>query len=91
MKIILTDTYKKKAKKFLIKHPELKTKYIETLCTLQDSYDNPKLKLHKLKGELKQFWSISINYESQHLNKQRNLLIMFKLFIGLEFFPKSIR
>jgi addiction module RelE/StbE family toxin len=63
MKLIYTSTYKKKAFKFLKKHPDLKNKYKSVLQQLMKDYKHPTLNLHKLKGNLNDFWAISLNYE----------------------------
>ena len=59
--IILTDTYTKKAVKFIKKHKDIKEKYIKTLTVLQDNPYHPSLRLHKLQGKQKEYFSISIN------------------------------
>ena len=60
-KLIFTESYEKKAKKFIKKHPELKNKYIKTLKFLQADPHHPSLKLLKLTGKLSKLHSISIN------------------------------
>lgn len=60
-KIILTDSYRKKAIKFLKKHKDLKEKYIKTLTILQNDPYHPSLRLHKLQGKQREYFSISIN------------------------------
>ena len=63
MKIILSDYFQKKAKKFLTRHPELVERYKDILKLLLEDYTNFSLKLHKLKGSLKDFCAVSINYK----------------------------
>ena len=63
MKLITTDTYERKAKKFFKKHPELIDKYKNTLSLLIENSEQSSLKLHKLKGNLKDFYSISLSFE----------------------------
>jgi mRNA-degrading endonuclease YafQ of YafQ-DinJ toxin-antitoxin module len=60
-KLIFTETYEKKSKKFIKKHPELKDKYIKTLRILEITPNHPSLKIHKLTGKLSKLHSISIN------------------------------
>jgi mRNA-degrading endonuclease YafQ of YafQ-DinJ toxin-antitoxin module len=60
-KIILSESYKKEEKKFLKKHPDLKEKYKKTLKTLMVDPFYPSLKLHKLQGDLGNYYSVSIN------------------------------
>jgi len=61
IKIITTTTYKKNLRKFKKNHPELKSQYAKTLITLQLNPNHPALRLHKLKGKLQEYCSISIN------------------------------
>ena len=60
-KLIETKTYKKRVRKFLKKHPDLKEKYKKTLKTLMVDPFYPSLKLHKLQGDLGNYYSVSIN------------------------------
>lgn len=61
--ILITDEYKKRLKKFLKKHPDLLERYGKTLAILEQNPYHPSLRLHKLKGTLKEYHSISINLE----------------------------
>jgi len=60
-KIIYTDNYIKKAKKFAKKHPELLSQYEKTLKLLELHPFHPSLRLHKLTGKLSELYSVSIN------------------------------
>lgn len=60
-KLIFTESYEKRAEKFIKKHPELKDKYIKILEFLQVNPNHPSLKLHKLTGKLSKLHGISIN------------------------------
>lgn len=60
-KIIYTDNYIKKAKKFVKKHPELLSQYEKTLKLLELNPFHPSLRLHKLSGKLSELYSVSIN------------------------------
>lgn len=62
-KLVETDIYIKKLKKFLKKHPDLFLKYKKTILLLEQNPFHPSLRLHKLKGELKEFYSVSIDME----------------------------
>jgi mRNA-degrading endonuclease YafQ of YafQ-DinJ toxin-antitoxin module len=62
-KIIADDIYKKKLVKFIKKHPDLKEKYFKTIKLLENNPFYPSLRLHKLKGDKKDFFSISINMQ----------------------------
>jgi proteic killer suppression protein len=59
--IIYTDSYNKRAGKFLKKHPELLGQYERTLRLLEVNPLHPSLKLHKLQGRLSDMHSVSIN------------------------------
>lgn len=60
-KIIRTDEYFKKLKKFINKHPEILERYIKTIEMLEINPFHPSLRLHKLRGKLQEYYSISIN------------------------------
>ena len=60
-KLIYTDSYTKKAKRFVKEHPELLTQYEKTLKILEINPHHPSLRLHPLKGKLKDLYSVSIN------------------------------
>ncbi|PKN66953.1 MAG: plasmid stabilization protein [Deltaproteobacteria bacterium HGW-Deltaproteobacteria-12] len=59
--LIYTDSYIKRAKKFIKKHPELTSQYEKTLKILELNPNHPSLRLHKLHGKLSQLYSVSIN------------------------------
>ena len=58
------------AKKFLQKHPTRASDFQETLMQLSEDAFHPRLKTHKLKGELADSWACSAGYD---------LRIIFKL------------
>lgn len=60
-KLIFTESYEKKAAKFLKKHPELKEQYGKSLKLLTLNPKHPSLRLHKLSGKLAKLHSVSIN------------------------------
>ena len=62
-KIIRTDEYYKKLKKFLKKHPDMIERYVKAIEILEVNPYHPSLRLHKLKGRLSDLHSISINME----------------------------
>jgi len=59
--ILYTDSYNKRARKFLKKHPELLSQYEKTLKLLEINPYHPSLRLHKLQGRLTDLHSVSIN------------------------------
>jgi addiction module RelE/StbE family toxin len=61
--IFFTKKYEKVAKKFFKKHQNLKPKYAKVLYLLKQNPFHPSLRLHKLKGNLKEYYSVSIDME----------------------------
>ncbi len=59
--LIFTDSYRKKERRFIKKHPDLKDRYKKTLALLMDDPHHPSLRLHKLQGKLGQYYSVSIS------------------------------
>lgn len=59
--ILYTDSYLKRAKKFIKKHPNLLSQYEKTLKLLEINPYHPSLRLHKLRGKLSELYSVSIN------------------------------
>ncbi len=55
--------FQKKLKKFIKKHPELKLILKNKLEILQRNPYHPQLRLHKLSGRLKDFYSFWLTYE----------------------------
>ena len=63
MKLVKDENYQRKERKFFRKHVHLVDKYAEVLTKLKINPFDPSLKTHKLKGELKEFYSCSLTYE----------------------------
>lgn len=59
-KIVRTDEYFRKLKKFIKKHPDLLDRYTKTIELLEIDPYHPSLRLHKLKGKLQVYYSVSI-------------------------------
>ncbi len=59
--LIYTDSYIKRASKFVKKHPDLISQYKKTLKLLEIDPNHSSLRLHSLKGKLKDLHSVSIN------------------------------
>jgi mRNA-degrading endonuclease YafQ of YafQ-DinJ toxin-antitoxin module len=59
--LIFTQSYTRRAIKFLRKHPELRNQYQKTLELLELNPHHPSLRLHKLSGALGDLHSVSIN------------------------------
>ncbi|MCK4377795.1 MAG: type II toxin-antitoxin system RelE/ParE family toxin [Pseudomonadota bacterium] len=60
-KLIYTDSYTRRTKRFFKKHPELISQYEKTLKILEINPQHPSLRLHRLKGKLNNLHSVSIN------------------------------
>ncbi len=59
--IVYTDSYIKRASRFVKKHPDLIPQYQKILKLLEINPNHPSLRLHPLKGNLKNLYSVSIN------------------------------
>ena len=62
-KIIQTEEYFRKLKKFIKKHPQVLDRYIKTIELLEVDPFHPSLRLHKLQGMLRVYHSVSINMQ----------------------------
>jgi proteic killer suppression protein len=60
-RLIYPESYVRRARKFLRRHPEILTQYRKTLELLQLNPFHPSLRSHALQGPLQGLWSISIN------------------------------
>jgi len=62
-KIIRTDEYFKKLKKFIKKYPDVLDRYSKAIELLEVDPYHPSLRLHKLQGKLRVYHSVSINMQ----------------------------
>ena len=62
-KLVETDLYLKKLKKFLKKHKDIYKKYQKTILLLSQNPQHPSLRLHKLKGDMQEYHSVSIDIQ----------------------------
>ena len=60
-KIKFSDSYEKRVIKFLKKHKDIYPQYKKTIELLQHNPNHPSLRIHKLRGKMNKFSSISIN------------------------------
>ena len=60
-RLIYPESYLRKARKFLKKHPEIRNQYQKTLELLEINPQHPSLRLHGLSGRLGGLHSVSIN------------------------------
>ena len=59
--LVYPESYIRRARKFLKKHPELRNQYRKTLQLLELDPFHPSLRLHSLQGRLQGISSVSIN------------------------------
>jgi len=60
-RLVYPESYIRKAKKFLKKHPEIHNQYQKTLELLELNPHHPSLRLHGCQGRLSGLSSVSIN------------------------------
>ena len=60
-RLLTTKSYERQLIRFIRKHPELRENYAKTLRLLEVNPQHPSLRLHKLKGKLQVYSSVSIN------------------------------
>ena len=60
-KLIYPESYIRRARKFIKRHPDLLNQYSKTLELLEINPHHPSLRLHPLKGKLAGLHSVSIN------------------------------
>jgi len=60
-RILYTDSYNRRAARFIKRHPDLLLQYEKTLQLLEANPFHPSLRLHRLKGALGDLYSVSIN------------------------------
>jgi len=59
--LVFTESYDRRAAKWLKKHPNLKNQYLKTLEHLELNPFHPSLRLHALGGRFQGVYSVSIN------------------------------
>ena len=62
-KIDFSNPFKKSFKKIVTKNADIAFVVIQKLFLLYQDINHPSLKLHKLKGELSNYYAISIEYD----------------------------
>jgi len=75
--LIYPNSYIRRARKFMRKHPEIQAQYKKTLELLELDPNHPSLRLHGLEGRLKDLSSVSIN-------------ISYRIVLALEIRDKEI-
>ena len=59
--LIFTESYSRRAARWLKRHPDVRQQYLKTLQLLQANPFHPSLRLHALSGRLNGLHSVSIN------------------------------
>lgn len=59
--LVFTDSYNRRAAKWLKKHSELRATYLKTLQLLELNPFHPSLRIHALRGRMQGVYSVSIN------------------------------
>lgn len=59
-RLVFTDQYEKRARRFLKRHPDLESNYLKSLRLLEANPFHPSLRLHRLSGRLDGLYSVSI-------------------------------
>jgi mRNA-degrading endonuclease YafQ of YafQ-DinJ toxin-antitoxin module len=59
--VMFTEAYTKLAEKWVKKHPDLRNKYYNVIQLLEINPFHNSLRLHKLKGAISDFYSVSID------------------------------
>lgn len=60
--LVTTAGFDRRARKFLNRHPDLRSRFIETLEKLRTDPFDPSLRLHQLGGKLKDLQAVSLSY-----------------------------
>ena len=59
--LVFTESYHRRAARWLKRHPDLRGTYLKTLQLLEANPHHPSLRLHALSGKLEGLHAISIN------------------------------
>ncbi len=59
--LVFTEQYRKRAARFLKRHPEMENQYLKVLQLLEANPRHPSLRLHALSGRLTGLHSVSVN------------------------------
>jgi addiction module RelE/StbE family toxin len=65
MQLVWSSGFSRKLKRLLRQNPQMKAQIEQTLEQLAIDPFDPKLKTHKLKGDLSNCWSCSISYSDR--------------------------
>lgn len=79
--IRLSESYKKRLRKFIQTHKDMAVRYEKTIRILQENSHHPSLHLHRFKGAMSEYYSISINIEYRII---MNFMIVGEVIILLD-------
>jgi len=87
MKLVWSQTFIRTYKKRTRRHRELQERVKKTIELLAQDPMNPRLRSHKLKGELENVWACTIDYDNRLLfeiirNDQTGEMEIFLLTLG---------
>lgn len=63
--LIWSETFSRKLKRLLKQNPQLRSLTEQKLEEISENPFNPRLRTHKLKGELSDKWSCSLDYNNR--------------------------
>ncbi len=61
--VVFSKSFTKKAKRFFRKHPQMQVRYEKSVRLLRQNPYHPSLRLHKLTGTLRSYYSVSLSME----------------------------
>lgn len=61
--LLRSPSFVRAAKRMLKKHPEAAESFYQTLILLAEDAFHPKLRTHKLKGQLQGSWACTVGYD----------------------------
>lgn len=60
--LVTTALFERRARKFLAKHPDLRSHFVEAMERLRANPFDPKLRFHALSGKFRGIQSVSLTY-----------------------------
>jgi mRNA-degrading endonuclease YafQ of YafQ-DinJ toxin-antitoxin module len=63
MEIAFSSSFKRAFRRRIAGHPGLEEKFWRRVAWFQADPHDPRLRTHKLSGELREFWSFSVEYD----------------------------
>ncbi len=63
MKVAFSSTFQRAYRKHILKNPEVKDRFWTRVEWFVENPFDPRLRTHKLSGELQELWSFSVTYD----------------------------